>query len=184
MGIPLGDLRWYAALVKSTRVSIAVILYWSGTPQSCITLGGALRLRYELRYVSSTDFDTQIKQLRNQEASYENKIVAVVCFAKDDAESVTIGKKIRDALKDGSYNMIFIDATTTPFGRDGYNQYRDDMAQSMYQQGKDNTLAGQYANNAKDALKKWKSRINDGEFIVFTRQKDNMIVGMEIIKGN
>jgi hypothetical protein len=32
--------------------------------------------------------------------------------------------------------MIFIDATTMPFGKDGYGQYRDDMAQSMYQQGK------------------------------------------------
>ena len=156
---------------KTTTSLISEQLVDRTTVTDAITLGGALRLRYELRYVSSTDFDTQIKQLRNQEASYENKIVAVVCFAKDDAESVTIGKKIRDALKDGSYNMIFVDATTTPFGRDGYNQYRDDMAQSMYQQGKDNTLAGQYANNAKDALKKWKSRINDGEFIVFTRQK-------------
>lgn len=58
-----------------------------------------------------------------------------------------------------------------PFGKDGYGQYRDDMAQSMYQQGKDNTLASQYASNAKDALKKWKTRIGDGEFIVYTEAK-------------
>lgn len=136
-------------------------------------LGGALKLRYELRFVSASDFDSTIKQLRNTEEKYENKIVAVVCFAKDDAESVVIGKKIRDALAAGTYNMIFIDATRTPFGSDGYSTYRHDMALSMSQQGKDGGLATQYANNAKDSLKKWKSRIAAGEFIVHTVEKPN-----------
>ena len=136
-----------------------------------IMLGGALKLRYELRFVSASDFDSTIKQLRNTEEKYENKIVAVVCFAKDDAESVVIGKKIRDALAAGTYNMVFIDATRTPFGADGYSTYRHDMALSMSQQGKDGGLATQYANNAKDSLKKWKSRIAAGEFIVHTAEK-------------
>ncbi|WP_322181556.1 hypothetical protein [Neglectibacter caecimuris] len=136
-----------------------------------IMLSGALKLRYELRYVSASDFDSTIKQLRNTEEKYENKIVAVVCFAKDDAESVVIGKKIRDALASGVYNMIFIDATGTPFGADGYSTYRHDMALSMSQQGKDGGLATQYANNAKDSLKKWKTRIAAGEFIVHTSEK-------------
>lgn len=136
-----------------------------------ITLVGALKLRYELRYVSASDFDSTIRQLRNTEEKYENKIVAVVCFAKDDAESVVIGKKIRDALADGTYHMIFIDATRTPFGADGYGTYRHDMALSMSQQGKDGALATQYANNAKDSLKKWKNRIAAGEFIVHTAEK-------------
>lgn len=136
-----------------------------------IMLGGALKLRYELRFVSASDLDSTIKQLRNTEEKYENKIVAVVCFAKDDAESVVIGKKIREALAAGTYNMVFIDASRTPFGADGYSTYRHDMALSMSQQGKDGGLATQYANNAKDSLKKWKSRIAAGEFIVHTAEK-------------
>ena len=136
-----------------------------------IMLGGALKLRYELRFVSASDFDSTIKQLRNTEEKYENKIVAVVCFAKDDAESVVIGKKIREALAAGTYNMVFIDATRTPLGADGYSTYRHDMALSMSQQGKDGGLATQYANNAKDSLKKWKARIAAGEFIVHTAEK-------------
>lgn len=67
--------------------------------------------------------------------------------------------------------MIFIDASRTPFGADGYGVYRHDMALSMSQQGKDNTLATQYANNAKDSLKKWKNRIVSGEFMVHTADK-------------
>ena len=158
---------------KSTTSLITEQLVDKSTVTEAITLSGALRLRYELRYVSGTDFDMQIKQLRNQERSFENKIIAVVCFAKDDNESVAIGKKIRDALKDGSYHMVFIDATLTPFGKDGYSQYRDDMAQYMYQQRKDDALANQYARNAKEVLKKWKIRISGGEFLVYTEEKPN-----------
>ena len=136
-----------------------------------ISLEGALKLRYELRFVSASDFDSKIKQLRNTEEKYENKIVAVVCFAKDDAESVVLGKKICNALSAGIYNMIFIDASRTPFGADIYGVYRHDMALSISQQGKDNALATQYANNAKESLKKWKNRIAAGEFVVYTADK-------------
>ncbi|MCC8065961.1 MAG: hypothetical protein LIO94_02490, partial [Clostridiales bacterium] len=136
-----------------------------------ISLSGALKLRYELRYVSASDFDSTIRQLRNTEEKYTNKIVAVVCFAKDDPESVMIGRKIATAIRAGVYHMICVDASRTPFGADGYEMYRHDMALSMSQQGKDNTLATQYANNAKDSLKKWKNRIAMGEFIVYTADK-------------
>lgn len=158
---------------KSTSAFITEELADRTRIVDAIMLGGALKLRYELRFVSASDFDSTIKQLRNTEEKYENKIVAVVCFAKDDVESVVIGKKIRDALAAGTYNMIFIDATRTPFGADGYGTYRHDMALSMSQLGKDNTLATQYANNAKDSLKKWKSRIAAGEFIVHTAEKSD-----------
>ena len=158
---------------KSTSAFITEELADRTRVIDAITLGGALKLRYELRFVSSSDFESTIKQLRNTEEKYENKIVAVVCFAKDDAESVVIGKKIRDALAAGTYNMIFIDASRTPFGADGYGTYRHDMALSMSQQGKDNALATQYANNAKDSLKKWKARIVAGEFVVHTAEKRN-----------
>lgn len=156
---------------KSTSAFITEELVDRTRIVDAITLGGALKLRYELRFVSSSDFESTIKQLRNTEEKYDNKIVAVVSFAKDDAESVVIGKKIRDALAAGTYNIIFIDASRTPFGADGYGTYRHDMALSMSQQSKDNTLATQYANNAKDSLKKWKTRIVGGEFIVYTAEK-------------
>ena len=156
---------------KSTSAFITEELSDRTRIVDAIMLSGPIKLRYELRFVSSSDFDSTIKQLRNTEDKYENKIVAVVCFAKDDAESVVLGKKIRDALSAGTYNMIFIDASRTPFGADCYETYRHDMALSMSQQGKDNTLANQYASNAKDSLKKWKSRISAGEFIVHTAEK-------------
>ena len=156
---------------KTTSALITEQLSDRTTVTDAVTLSGALKLRYELKYVSSSDFDQAIRTLRNREAEFENKIPAVVCFAKNDVEATALSKKIQDALKDGSFHMVFIDTTINPFGQDGYTSYRNEMAQSMYQQGKDNTLATQYSNNAKDALKKWKTRIANGEFIVYTEKK-------------
>lgn len=152
------------------RKSTTALIH-EGQLEEAVSLGGALNLRYEMRYVSVVDFDSTIKLLRNQENKYINKIVSIVCFAKDDNESAVINKKIRDALQDGSYNMIFIDASITPLGKDCYEQYCDNMAQSMYYQGKDNNQARQFESNAKDALKKWKNKIATGEFIIYTAEQ-------------
>lgn len=171
--VNVGDMAAIDKFKDEVKRKTTSSLLNEGQVSESVTLGGALKLRYIMEYVSASDFDSKIKLLRNQESKYTNKIVAVVSFAKDDTESVVIGKKIKDALNDGSYKMIFVDASTTPLGKDGYEQYCDNMAQSMYYQGKDNNQARQFENNAKDALKKWKSRISDGEFIVYSsEQKD------------
>ena len=156
---------------KTTTSLINEQLVDRTTVTEAISFGGALKLRYELRYVSANDFDQAVRAFRNIEEEMENKIPALVCFAKDEREASLISKKIRDTLKDESCHVVFIDTTITPFGKDGYEQYRDEMANAMYQQGKDNSLSVQYANNAKDSLKKWKNRIANGEVIVFTNGK-------------
>jgi len=148
-----GDMAAIEKFKEEGKKKTTSTLVNEGQVSEAVTLGGALKLRYEMRYVSSSDFDSTIKLLRNQESNYINKIVAVVSFAKDDSESVVLGKKIKNALKDGSYKMIFVDASTTPLGKDGYEQYCENMAQAMYHQGKDNNLARQYETNAKEALK-------------------------------
>lgn len=154
---------------KATSSLISESLADRTTVSDAVSLSGAMKLRYELKTSCVTDFDQTIRLLRNKDED-PDKISAVVCYAKDDSESTLLGKKIAEAVADGSYNIVFIDASMTPFGKDGYEQYREDMAQAMYQQGKDNTLANQYANNAKESLKKWKSRIADGEFVVYSNK--------------
>jgi hypothetical protein len=136
-----------------------------------VSLNAALKLRYELRFVSSSDFDVVLRQLRNQEAEFENKIPALVCFAKTDIEANFIGKKIQTALENNSQNIVFIDATLTPFGNDGYSQYKREMALSLANQKTNRDLAAQYTGNAKNELDKWKTRIASGEFMVYTSDR-------------
>lgn len=160
---------------------------------SAFPLRDALRLRYELRFVSKNDFKTTTNSLRAQEESFGNKIIAVVAFAKDDAESVEIGKLINEAVADNSYNMIFIDASTNPLGKDLFEQYIEPMANSVVNLKQDKGLAAQYESNAKEILKKWKTKIIDGEFLVYSPNKneaerannlDQLYIALERINRN
>lgn len=138
-----------------------------------VELEEALKLRFELRYVSSSDFDSKVKQLQDNAEKFKNKIVAVVCFAKDESESAVINKKIHNALANGIENIVFIDTSLTPLGNDNYLTYRRYMAKSIYLQSKDSSQAKQYADNAKEILKNWKDNISKGEFFVYTQESRN-----------
>ena len=67
--------------------------------------------------------------------------------------------------------MIFIDASINPLGTDLFEQYVDAMANSVINLKSDRGLAAQYETNAKDFLKKWKGKVADGEFIVYSTNK-------------
>jgi len=164
--INAGDMSAVEKLKEEIRKKTTSALISEGNISEAVTLNGALKLRYVTRFVSSTDFRSTINTLRNQDSNLSGKIIVVVALAKDDSESATITKMIKDAVLDGSYRMIFVDASITPLGRDIMDQYVEAMANSQYQRGKDNGLSNQYEKNAKESLKKWKDRITAGEFIV------------------
>jgi len=152
-------------LTKSTSTLVS-----EGELEDAISLSGLLKLRYELRIATADNFKTIINTLRNQD-NFGNKLIAVATFARTDEESISIGKSILEAVKDESYHMIFIDASTTTLGKDGFDQYIENMANSNYHRKKDNNLANQYERNAKDILKKWKNRIVNSEFIIYRKGK-------------
>jgi hypothetical protein len=157
---------------KTTSSLITELLNDNTTVADAIAFDDkAMQLRYDIRNVSSSDFDNTIRRLRNMEDDGSYKIPAVVCYAKDDDESNLLRRKIAQAVESNDYHMVFIDATSTPLGQDLYSHYCDDMAQSNYQTGKDNGLAHQYSRNAKESLMKWKNNISNGEFEVYTRSK-------------
>lgn len=121
--------------------------------QSAISLTGALRLRYVMKYVSYSDFKSTINQLRGQEDSIGNKLMAVTTFARDDAESVQVGKAIKEAIAEGSYHIVFVDASITPLGNDLLEQYADAMANSVVNLKQDRCLAAQYGSTEEMARK-------------------------------
>jgi hypothetical protein len=101
----------------------------------------------------------------------ETKSWRVAAFARDDNESIQIDKAIRDAVADGSYHIVFIDASKTPLGNDMLEQYADAMSNSVVNIKQDRGLANQYDANAKEVLKKWRTKVASGEFLVFTKDK-------------
>ena len=175
-----GDMSAIEKLKDDVRKKTTSALISEGNLSEAITLSGALKLRYVLRFVSSSDFRNTVNTLRNQAAKYENRILAVITLAKDDSESATISKMIKDFVIDGSYHMLFIDASVTPLGKDTLDQYAEAMANAQYYRGNDNTLAGQYEQNAKDVLKKWKNRIASGEFIISYTAPDGSAINNRV----
>lgn len=174
--INAGDMSAIENLKEDIQKKTTSALIDEGKISEAITLGGALKLRYVTKFVSSTDFRSTINTLRNQETNMTGKIIVVIALAKDDCESATISKMIEGFVNDASYHMIFIDASISPLGKDTLDQYVEAMANAQYQRGKDNALASQYEQNAKEVLKKWKNRIANGEFIISYTEEDCHVV--------
>lgn len=166
-----GDMAAVEKFKDEVRRKSTSTLVTEGELLDGISLSGALRLRYYVKAASASDFDISARQLRGSQSNLGNRIPAIISFAKNDEEMVALGKKIKGAVDDESYDMVFIDASVTTLGTDAYEQYVEAMANSMYQRGKDNAQANQYENNAKDVLRKWRGRIADGEFIIYTHDK-------------
>lgn len=144
-------------------------LITEGTLSEVLSLSGALKLRYVTRTATVDNFKRVLNELRNQENKYTNNIMAVVTYAKNDDESTALVKMIQEYCKTSECEIVFVDASLTPFGKDGFEQYIEHMSNSRYQRGKDNSLANQYDALAKEVLKKWKDRIVAGEFLVYSK---------------
>lgn len=147
------------------------VLLQEADMQSAISLTGALKLRYEMKVASYSNFKATINDLQAKEDSLGNKIMAVAVFAKDDEESIQTDKAIREAIANGRYHIVFIDASKNPLGNDMLEQYADAMANSVVNIKQDRFLANQYDANAKEILKKWRRKVESGEFVVFSNDK-------------
>jgi hypothetical protein len=152
------------------RRKTTAALLQEGELNAASSLRGSLRLRYETTMITASDFRQKINQLRGKTGN-GSKILAAFALAKDDAEGAELGRRIKEAVDDAANEVVFVDASPTPMGHDLFEQYVDAMANSAYQSGKDNALAGQYDATAKDILRRWRNQISNGEFIVYTAEK-------------
>lgn len=159
------------SIKKNIREENTSKLIKDGELSTILNLTGALRLRYDIEYAAENDFKPIINKMIGHKKIDDNKISAVVSFAKNDAESRIISEKINEALKDGKYDIVFIDTSISPMGLDLYEQYVDAMANARYQRNKDPKQADQYSKNAYEVLEKWKTNLKNGEFIVYTKEK-------------
>ena len=121
---------------KTTSSLITEQLPDKTTVTDAITLGGALKLPMSCATSPVLTLILKSSNFGIRKLTLRTKSLLSYALQKMTRRVSLSARKIRDALKDGSYHMIFIDATTSPFGKDGYGQYRNEMAQSMYQTGK------------------------------------------------
>jgi hypothetical protein len=150
-------------------------LVTEGGLSTVLSLSSALRLRFEsepgtgkITPVTITDFTRNINILRDKATGWN--FHAVIAFAKDDDEAASFRKVLKTAVADKQYeNIVFIDALSTPLGKEAFEQYVDFSAMAMYYHGSNNTSSRENSDKAKRVLDQdWKNRIYNGQFVVYT----------------
>lgn len=156
-----------------------------GKLETVLSLSPALRLRYEMNPgngdlipVTSADFTRKINELKVAPVNWH--FLAVIAFAKNDDEVITLRKLIKEAaVKEEYKNIIFIDALSAPLGEDDLDTYVDYTAMAQYYQGNpklvsENTIKAQQVLGVT-----WKNKIYNGSFVIYHSdwQEGERVVG-------
>lgn len=151
------------------RTRSTTSLVESGQVGNAIVLDGAMKLRYATQNCCASDIKRLANELRSTVSG--NRIGLLTAYSKDDSESTQLFKAIKEVVNDSSYDVVIVDTSLSPLGKDLYDRYIDAMANAQYQRNKDNQQANQYEKLAGEALKEWRNKIGNGEFIVYTHDK-------------
>ena len=170
-----GKIESYKKEIREKHGSTAKLVSEGETVASALSLTPALKLRYaldtesgKLPVVTMSDFKKTMDALKNKDLNW--RFYAVLALAKTEEEAQDFRSLIKTTIADSSYsNITIIDALSTPLGLEAFEQYVDYSAMSLYYNGNNNQQSKENAKKAKDVLERdWKSRIHDGQFIVFT----------------
>jgi hypothetical protein len=133
-------------------------------------LTAPLKMRYDLTFAVHDDITSKTNRFVNEEGA--SGFHAIVGVAKDDNEAVLLRKLMQDKIKNvvpDSKNIIFIDTTPTPFGKDSIEQYAEYMAGSEIQRGRDNAAADDMLRKGKMVAGSWGNRIYSGQIIIYSK---------------
>lgn len=157
-------------MIRQTSTTAKLVA--EGGLSDVLALKAALHLRFEnerpIPCVTLADFTRTINGLREEPVNW--KFQAVIAFARDEAEAVSLRNLLKEAAADPQYeNIVFIDALSTPLGPEAFEQYLDYSAMAEYYNGGQTASSTEYTDKAKKVLSQdWKNRIANGPFIVYT----------------
>lgn len=133
---------------------------------SAITLPPAISGRYILNGASYANFSLAADKLST--ISHPNRFSVLVSFALNDDEAVQIKSQIISGIKAGKYDIIYVDASLSPMGKDLFEQYVESMAYSRYYAQNDKHRAGEFQKQAENCLADWKNKIASGAFMLYS----------------
>lgn len=134
---------------------------------NAITLPAAIAKRYILEPTATKNFAATLSKVVN---SYvPQRFQVVVTFAINDEEAAQIKSQISAAIKSGKTDIIYIDASLTPMGKDLFDQYVENMAYSRYYAQNDKHRAAEFQNQAAKCLTDWRNKVSTGAFMLYTQ---------------
>lgn len=124
------------------------------------------KARFILYPVTADNFTVTINRITNEKEDY--RIKTVICFARNENEQNKLYNLVGEAITNLRYKkLVFIDASSNLINREIFNRWVESSANEKYFRGKDNALADQYKNNAKDCLSDWKNSFENGAFVYY-----------------
>ena len=133
-----------------------------------ITLPPAISGRYILNGAAYGNFTSAIAKLAA--TSHPERFSVLVTFALNDDEAAQVKNQIVSSIKAGKHDLIYVDASLSPMGKDLFEQYIESMAYSRYYAQNDKHRAGEFQKQAAKCLTDWKEKIADGAFMLYSAE--------------
>lgn len=141
-------------------------LITDGQLADSLLLPGSIKEYFAVRYASAASFNSELGKLLSD---YSREFRVLVAFARNDDEASSIKNLILQASAKHS-DLIFIDASTTPLGKDLFDQYVENRAYCSYYAKSDRQHAQSFERAAGEILAEWKERISEGAFYLYGEQ--------------
>ena len=131
-----------------------------------VTLPASINGRYILNGAAYGNFTPALAKLVAN--VHSERFSVLVTFAVDDDEAAQVKHQIINSVSSGKYDIIYVDASLSPMGKDLFEQYIESMAYSRYYAQNDKHRAGEFQKQAANCLNDWKSKISNGAFMLYS----------------
>lgn len=159
---------------KQYETKTTSTLVQEGDLYEAIELIASLKLRYKLSYAGISDFEQVAKKAINESINNRQKIYGVVTFAKDGNEHILLNQKIQSKLQEfPEADIVYIDCGKTLLGEDKFVDWVEYKSKAHFFSGKDKDQATQNTNYANDVLKGWRTNIQKGAFVYYSKTRLN-----------
>ena len=133
-----------------------------------ITMPPAISGRYILNGAAYGNFTPSVAKLAA--ISRSERFSVLVTFALNDDEAAQVKNQIISGIKAGKHDIIYVDASLSPMGKDLFEQYVESMAYSRYYAQNDKHRAGEFQKQAANCLIDWKNKISSGAFMLYNAE--------------
>ena len=135
---------------------------------SAIQLPASISGRFILEGAATKNFTQALTRLSSNHTP--DRFRSLVTFAANDDEAAQIKSQILSSVLTNKSEIIYIDASLSPMGRDLFDQYIEAMAYSAYYAQNDKHRAGEFQRQAEKCLTEWQNKIASGAFMLYSSE--------------
>lgn len=134
--------------------------------KDAVQLPAPIAGRYILNAAATGNFTSELGKISHT----PDRFNLLVTFALNDDEAAQLKSQILTAVRSGKKEVIIIDASITPMGKDLFDQYVESMAYSKYYAQNDKHRSGEFQKQAEKCLSEWKSKVAAGAFMLYSAE--------------